>query len=227
MIDTLSAEDSMKIDAGWIEALPSTTKLCFRAYKWQTKSITYGHFIPLVTYVDVEKARSLGFAIAKRPTGGGVMFHYHDFSYAVAVPSSHPAYSETVLENYRFINSCLLQAIQKVVPHTALLEQTVPRGELAHFCMATPTKYDLIAGGKKIGGSAQRKTKWGFVHQGSVFLAPPVWEEIAQVVIHPEQVIEPMQHSMASLFCNQSATEAFLAEAREAIYCEMRILLSC
>jgi lipoate-protein ligase A len=39
--------------------------------------------------------------------------------------------------------------------------------------MARPTKYDVMLQGRKIAGAAQRKTKAGFLHQGTIALLCP------------------------------------------------------
>src|SRR6185437_12939141 len=41
------------------------------------------------------------------------------------------------------------------------------------FCMARPTKYDVMLGSRKIAGAAQRKTKEGYLHQGTIALRMP------------------------------------------------------
>ena len=39
--------------------------------------------------------------------------------------------------------------------------------------MAEPTIYDVMAGGKKVGGAAQRRGKQGLLHQGTIALSVP------------------------------------------------------
>ena len=39
--------------------------------------------------------------------------------------------------------------------------------------MADPTVYDVMVDGKKVVGGAQRRTKHGFLHQGSISLGVP------------------------------------------------------
>ena len=42
--------------------------------------------------------------------------------------------------------------------------------------MAKPTPFDLVIEGKKVGGAAQRRTRKGLLHQGSLSVCPPpIW----------------------------------------------------
>ena len=38
----------------------------------------------------------------------------------------------------------------------------------AYECFQNPVAGDVIAGGRKLAGAAQRRTKWGMLHQGSI-----------------------------------------------------------
>lgn len=203
----LGAADSMDIDAQWIQNLQTFQHPRVRFYDWSRKSITYGYFIDPNKWIDMNAARLFGFDIARRPTGGGIIFHYNDFSYTVAIPAQHPAYSQNVLSNYHLVNRALLEAVTHLCGSFSLYEQASTGGNFTHFCMATATKYDLIYAGKKLGGSAQRKTVGGFLHQGTLFLSPPDWNEIAAILQFPEKSIEAMKASCVALLPHGTSQE--------------------
>lgn len=196
----LSAKEQMQIDCELINTLHEIDEPILRFYQWQKKSITYGHFIQPERYLDLEKAENLGFDIAKRPTGGGLIFHYGDFAFTFAVPSSHKLYALSVLASYRHINAALLAS--------ELCEiEEVPYKDL---CMASISKYDLVWQGKKIAGSAQRRTKVGFVHQSSLFLNLPDWQEIEQIWLGSKDEFLKMKANTAAFTVNRSDLEARL-----------------
>src|SRR5256885_2289828 len=85
--------------------------------------------------------------------------------------------------------------------------KSITYGNFTHFCMATATKYDLIYAGKKLGGSAQRKTAGGFVHQGTLFLSPPDWNEIAAILQFPKESIDVMKASCVALLPHGASKE--------------------
>ena len=41
-------------------------------------------------------------------------------------------------------------------------------------CFVNPTKYDIMLGGRKVGGGAQRRVREGILHQGSLHFGGPL-----------------------------------------------------
>ena len=62
-----------------------------------------------------------------------------------------------------------------------------------HFCMAKPTKYDLIWQGRKIAGAAQRKTRSGFLHQGTISLLMPPEDYLQRILLPGTEVANAMK----------------------------------
>ena len=90
--------------------------------------------------------------------------------------------------------------MQKAVQRFSVIEpMLMPRDAHAfddacsHFCMAKPTKYDVIWKEKKIAGAAQRKTKQGFLHQGTISLIPPNIDMLQQMLKPGTEVLRAMQ----------------------------------
>ena len=75
--------------------------------------------------------------------------------------------------------------------------------------MASPTQYDLLLDGIKIGGAAQRKTKDGFVHQASLFLCSPPWEKMRNCLQNGTLLVEAMQAASSSLQVDEKEMVAF------------------
>lgn len=176
-----------------------------RFYDWLGAAITYGYFIS-----PLEWLKKLPDNAARRPTGGGLIFHEHDFSFTLALPLSHPLTQKPVLERYQLINNQVLAAIQQVVPECDLsLQLLQPKETIDELCMANPTVYDLLLAGKKVGGSAQRKNKYAFIHQCSLFLATPDWDRIAQELVDPARILPKLKAFTGSVFTNQKNIPAY------------------
>jgi lipoate-protein ligase A len=80
--------------------------------------------------------------------------------------------------------------------------------------MAKPTKYDILIEGKKIIGAAQRKTKQGFLHQGTISLMMPCKELLENLLLPGTKVLEGMfTHTFPLL--GQQGTKKDLLEARK------------
>src|SRR5262249_49694531 len=139
---------------------------------------TYGHFIAPSQFLNLSAMADLGLDLAQRPTGGGITFHLSDLAFSMLIPASHPGYSANTLANYAFINHLVAKAIKEFMhlskePLLLPIEPALSDPKAAHFCMAKPTKYDLMLDGRKVAGAAQRRTKFGFLHQGTISLALP------------------------------------------------------
>jgi lipoate-protein ligase A len=166
-------------------------------YEWNGASATYGYFVDPADFFCIEAVEKAGLSLARRPTGGGIIFHLWDFAFSALVPSSHERFSENTMENYAFINQAVLQVVQDFLGVQGELELTPTDAALLgkgceRFCMAKPTRYDVMWHGKKIAGAAQRKTKHGFLHQGSISLVMPSLEFLRSVLRPELSVLDAM-----------------------------------
>ena len=86
-----SALVNMAIDTELLAKLDVTPVLHF--YEWESDAATYGYFINPAEYLNLHAADRLGLQLAKRSTGGGIVFHVCDFAFSVLVPASYKGYS--------------------------------------------------------------------------------------------------------------------------------------
>ena len=197
VIDTgvASAQVNMDIDRNLLNDLESDSEPIIHFYDWSNPSATYGHFIQPEKYLSMDAVNLNFLDLGKRPTGGGVIFHLSDLAFSVLIPSNHRLYSLNTLENYSNINKIVIEAICEFLGKSlniALFQSPSEKG-YPKFCMAQPTVYDVMIEGKKVGGAAQRKTKTGFLHQGSISLAVPPYEWIEKIVLDPLKLINSMR----------------------------------
>lgn len=216
-----SAQHHMDIDQELLQDISSMKQPLLRFYDWDGPSATYGYFIDPMNFLDFTSIEKLGLKLGRRPTGGGIVFHLTDLAFSVLVPASHPAYSINTLENYAFVNKHVARAVLKFKKDMAVTllssEEKQPDGSCKHFCMAKPTIYDVMAEGKKVGGAAQRRTRDGFLHQGTISIAPPEEAFLKAALKDGTQVIDAMvRHSYVLTDSRQ------LKESRE----ELRRLLA-
>ncbi|MBJ7449386.1 MAG: hypothetical protein JHC93_03390 [Parachlamydiales bacterium] len=212
-----SAKINMELDQKILLDADSCDDAIFHTYDWIDNSATYGHFINPFNFLNEQSVKSAPLDIARRPTGGGVVFHITDLAFSVMVPSTHPLYSTHTLSNYTAVNHCVLQAIKTVGINldSYLLPQdpTALDSACQNFCMAKPTIYDVMIGSKKIGGAAQRKTKLGFLHQGTISIAPLAASVLESFLLPGTKVLEAMQANSAYLV-DQQITKTELTEWR-------------
>lgn len=196
VIDTgiATATQIMELDAKWLLEIK---KPRIHFYEWDGPSATYGLFIKPDQFFAMDEVERIGLRLAKRSTGGGVIFHLWDFAFSVFLPSDHPEFSQNTLENYAYINRAVLESVKSFLGWGDLIltpEDGPILGQGAeHFCMAKPTKYDVMLGGKKIAGAAQRKTKTGLLHQGSISLMMPDEVLLKKLLLPSQNVIDAMK----------------------------------
>lgn len=176
-----TAQENMKIDCELLNNLQENPILHF--YRWASPSLTYGYFINPKDWFDLDAANQYGLDFAKRPTGGGSLFHIWDLAFSFLLPATHPHFSQNTLENYHFVNSVVATAFRETFGSQEVdLAPQNTHSICERFCMANPSRYDVMHNGKKIAGSAQRKTKRGYLHQGSISLMMPDFSLIQRIL---------------------------------------------
>ncbi len=179
------AEENMRIDS---ELLESLKKPLLHLYRWAAPSATYGYFIDPEEWVEPK------IDLARRPTGGGIVFHIWDLAFSFLLPSDHPLCRPIAIDNYRFVNQIVLEALKPFLKEEpSLIDHTVEQsGAADQFCMAKPTIYDVIYRGRKVAGAAQRRKRQGYLHQGTLSLAFPDFDLLSSVLKSKQEVMAAM-----------------------------------
>ena len=174
-----------------------------RTYEWGGAWASVGYF------GNVEAARTKFAAevsIVKRWTGGGVVDHREDFTYSLVIPPSHPLSKAGRREVYRVVHEAVAAALQACGVEARLVAQDVP-GESVQ-CFEKPVAWDVVSpDGSKLAGAGQRRTRDGFLHQGSV-LAPGLTGKRTAFV-------EALVSGLAGTPTDWEPEGSLLAEARE------------
>lgn len=197
-----SAEKNMAIDAALLRGLAENPQPVLHFYEWEKPSATYGHFLDPYKYLSREAVREHGIQLARRPTGGGIVFHLTDFAFSVLIPANHPSYCVNTLDNYAFIHRTLASALGKFLGEAETLdllreEPTQLHPSAKHFCMAGPTLNDVMLQGKKLAGGAQRRTRHGFLHQGTIALYSPD-EDLLEMILESKTLAEEFRKTSFS-----------------------------
>lgn len=186
-------------------------------YSFRSPSATYGYFLNPDRLFNMQEVHSRGLDLARRPTGGGVIFHAVDFTFSFLIPACHASFSLNPLDNYFFINRLVQETVEATLSLKVELlpKNSISTREAEPFCMANPTKYDLLVRGKKMGGAAQRKTKKGYLHQGSLLLGQLSCAYLAAIIKEKSVVDGIYANSFAPL--GNHWTEEELADLRASL----------
>ncbi len=161
---------NMAIDEALLRELPATQAATVRLYLWDSPAISLGYF------------QNSALALANRPwirryTGGGLVDHAADLTYTIVAPKEHPWMALSIPESYALIHRGV-QAALAAIGVESLLTPNAASTE-SEACFQKPVRFDLVpAHGSdslplKLGGAAQRRTREGMLHQGSVLPPSP------------------------------------------------------
>ena len=136
-----------------------------RIYDWDRPSVSIGY---VQNYDAVTNDK---YIVVRRPTGGGIVYHDHDLTYTAVVPASDPICKLNRIDSYHVFHEAILQTLGEFGLKANLAPDECGSVDRATMqCFTTPTRYDVVAAGKKYAGAAQRRTKTGILHQGSIDL---------------------------------------------------------
>lgn len=140
-----------------------------RFYTWEAPAVTIGYFEGN-TAPQPESSGPGECPPIRRFTGGGRVEHGSDLTFLLALPRDEAVCQWPNEERYRWIHSALALALQETGFPVQLEGSPVPQS--VGPCFQNPVTWDLLDpdSGRKIGGGAQRRTRGGVIHQGSIRL---------------------------------------------------------
>ncbi|MEP7071514.1 MAG: hypothetical protein ABI839_03950 [Verrucomicrobiota bacterium] len=144
--------------------LQSSQVAILRFYRWREATVSFGYF----GKVAEARAFAAGRAMVRRWTGGGIVPHGDDLTYSLILPATAPATALSSPALYQHIHTTIAQCLARTGLRATLASGSVPRRSDA--CFANPVLADLMLNGHKIAGAAQRRTRTGLLHQGSIQL---------------------------------------------------------
>jgi lipoate-protein ligase A len=156
---------NMAVDEALLREVQSPV---LRIYGWDVPAISLGYFQPAVLVPP-------GRPFVRRYTGGGLVDHAHDITYTVVLPRAHPWMELSAPESYEQIHLGV-QAALAVCGITSELTPTASTAE-SEACFQKPVRFDIVAADAKLSGAAQRRTREGLLHQGSILLPDPARNE--------------------------------------------------
>src|SRR2546425_8372873 len=170
---SIDGATNMAIDAALLDEVDNSTdaRTVLRFYGWLRPTISLGRNQKIEKAVDVEYCRANGIDIVHRPTGGRAVLHDDELTYAV-ISNDSSTFGDTIYGNYKRVSEALclgynnLGVSAVLAPDTRKPEMPATGGDPP--CFVSPSRYELMAGGRKIVGSAQRRVRASFLQHGSM-----------------------------------------------------------
>lgn len=173
-----------------------------RFYGWTTATVSLGYFQPCVVRLADPLLARLPWV--RRPSGGATLVHHHEVTYAMAVPAGPPwhANQRWLPRMHRIITAALqeLGAARQI--------ETVDKAPIKHgdvLCFQQYTSGDLLCAGRKVVGSAQRRSRLALMQHGSILLeqsvhtpALPGIRETSGIALTAAQLMDAIVRAFAS-----------------------------
>ncbi|MPN55438.1 Octanoyltransferase LipM [bioreactor metagenome] len=88
------------------------------------------------------------------------------------IPAGHPVATLNRMESYRVFHEAMLPMLAGFGVAAELKSDETPGVDRATMkCFVSPSRFDVVAAaGEKFAGAAQRRTRNGILHQGSILL---------------------------------------------------------
>jgi lipoate-protein ligase A len=179
-----SASANMAIDESLLRHAQAPV---LRIYGWEQPCVSIGYF---------QKASvvAAGTSFVRRYTGGGLVEHGRDLTYTLVLPADHPLTAAGTLPSYRAIHEGVASTL-RAAGVDCQLATAQPRTDHAS-CFLKPVPADVLdSKGAKLAGAAQRRTKQGCLHQGSILLSSQIPPQLPKIL--PDHLARALQTSWA------------------------------
>lgn len=144
-----------------------------RFYRWWPPCISLGRsqdiHNPRHGNIRLDAARARGVEIVRRPSGGRAILHYHDLTYSLVMP----ALTHDVTTSHRAIAAGLAIGLRMLGLRVDDALHVTVSGRNPADCFSAVAGADLQTAGRKVMGSAQRRSGGALLEHGTLYLTSP------------------------------------------------------
>lgn len=163
---------NMAADLFLLKSCVNHSTIFVRFYQWFPASITIGLMQDASAILDFHAMKKNNVEWIRRPTGGRAVLHDNDITYSYIFPTTIVEMGKTIMETYLIISRCLMEGLNHVdiqcvsCGSTNTLRET--KRELKLPCFLAPNRNEIMVDGKKLVGSAQKRTAEAILQHGSI-----------------------------------------------------------
>jgi lipoate-protein ligase A len=169
-VRTAGAAENMATDFLLLQRYPNEAVPRFRHYNWRAAAFTFGYG-QKIAFVRTQLPVGETFDLSRRPTGGGIVDHRDDWTYALVIPRGHPLEEVPATASYRVVHETMADALLSLgVPAELKVAAEGDPDSALGVCFERAEIHDVVhaRSGAKIAGAAQKRNKHGLLFQGSV-----------------------------------------------------------
>ena len=217
---------NMAVDEAILEGVDrGSSPPTLRVYAWEPPTVSTGHSQKASVELDLEACRKRGFGVVRRPTGGRAVLHAGELTYSVVGRSGEPPLGGTIAESYEAIANGLLLGLEELGVRAELAAVAAAprgRGEVAPPCFVSAGRFEIVVAGRKLRGSAQRRSGAAVLQHGSL-LTDGTHVQLADVLrVRKEADRAAIRRTLVSKTTNLAAILSRSLEFEE-LACAMRV----
>lgn len=188
----LSGYRQMAIDEASYLATGPGTKPVLRFYTWERPTLSLGYFQNFEGIVNEAFCVHNNIDVVRRMTGGRSVLHDREVTYSLAAPLEGIWAGRSLRETYRLIGEALEKGLQGLgFSEAGIMMEEGAAGVAGRLpqCFVRVSRYEISHGARKVIGSAQKRSRTGFLQHGSILLD---WNSQLQqgCVLQPDPGIE-------------------------------------
>lgn len=155
--------------------IPGKSRAILRLYGWTPPALSIGVNQDPEKILNLKALENDGVDFVRRPTGGGILLHDEEITYSIVTNTSNLDLNDSVKNSYEKITSFLLLAYRAFITQVDFAKNLGPiekaNPSISEICFSRNEGYDILALGKKLGGSAQKRSGSLILQHGSIPLA--------------------------------------------------------
>ncbi|MBD3179587.1 MAG: lipoate--protein ligase family protein, partial [Candidatus Latescibacteria bacterium] len=127
-----------------------------RTYAFDPPCISLGYHQKAEKVLDREAVSESGIDLVRRITGGRALLHQDEFTYCITASSGGGSFGKGLGECFLRVAEVLIEALKTLGVEAELTggrRDETPSGTISP-CLASVSRYEITAGGRKIVGSA-------------------------------------------------------------------------
>jgi len=147
--------------------------MALRIYSWCPPAVSIGYGQEAEKEIDPDQCERYGIELVRRITGGRAVLHDQELTYSLVAPESHPALGGRSGVMLREVSEALVETLKHFdIPAEPAMEGRCGSGGNNDVCFTATGRYEITAAGRKLAGSAQRRSRGVVLQHGSVLLGP-------------------------------------------------------
>ncbi|MBN2188744.1 MAG: hypothetical protein JW699_04765 [Chitinispirillaceae bacterium] len=162
----------MAADRFLLELASDGRTALLRLYSWDPPAISLGCMQRADAILDKKTMNESGIEWVSRPTGGRAVLHWNDLTYAFAFPPDMDGFGRTINQSYAVVSGCLRRGLALAgiasETHDSSMEYSATKRDMRLPCFLSPNRNEIMVAGKKLVGSAQKRTPCAVLQHGSI-----------------------------------------------------------